>query len=251
MILPDVIEEAVRLTDAATAAGVPVRVLGGVAIALHADGGIDRSLARSYGDIDLVTTRGSGREAERFLKSAGYVPNARFNAIHSASRLVVYDLEHKRQIDVFVGEFSMCHRIPIADRLDLEPRTIPLAELLATKLQIVELNRKDINDILTLLHGHEVGLDDNDTINAGWLAKLLAADWGLWRTARGTVEATRAALAASDLDAAAQGLIDERLTNLWRSVEAEPKSRRWRARARIGDRVRWYEEPEEIAHQRD
>jgi hypothetical protein len=143
----------------------------------------------------------------------------------------------------------MCHEIPIADRLDLEPETVPLAELLLTKLQIVNLNDKDLRDIWAILHEHEVADHDEDSVNAAYVARVLATDWGLWRTSRQTVEAARDRLEAVSLGEGERVRLQARLDRLWERVEAEPKGFRWKSRARIGDRTKWYMEPEEIAHQ--
>src|ERR1700741_2426189 len=137
--LADIVEEGRRIASAAADAGVPVRLLGGVAVRVHAREGIHPALARTYGDIDLATTRRGGRATLALLESLGYTSNERFNALNGASRLVVYDVPNRRQVDVFVGEFTMCHTLPISDRLELDARTVPLAELLLTKLQIVQL----------------------------------------------------------------------------------------------------------------
>jgi hypothetical protein len=244
----DIVTEAVRVTDGALAADVKLRVLGGVAVDLHTPEGVHPGLMRPYRDIDLVTTRKHARASAQLLKELGYAPNERFNAMNGSTRLVFYDLEHERHIDVFVGTFSMCHELPIADRLDLEERTVPLAELLLTKLQIVRLNEKDLLDIWAILVSHDVAEHDDDAVNAAYIARLLAGDWGLWRTARQTVETARARLADSPLTADERALVDDRLARLWERVEAEPKGLRWRSRARIGDRTKWYEEPEEIEH---
>jgi Uncharacterised nucleotidyltransferase len=244
----DIVAEARRITDAALAAKVRLRVLGGVAVGLHAPEQVPAALARSYRDLDLATTRKDGRAAARLLVELGYVPNERFNAMNGASRLVFYDEEHRRQVDVFVGTFEMCHALPIADRLDLEPRTIPLAELLLTKLQIFQLNEKDLHDIWAILYAHDVAEHDDDAVNAAYVAQLLAADWGLWRTSRQTIETARARLADSPLGPDERARVDDRLARLWERVELEPKGLRWRSRAKVGDRTKWYEEPEEIAH---
>jgi Uncharacterised nucleotidyltransferase len=246
--LADILAEGERIASAAAAQGVPVRLLGGVAIGMH---GVHPALARRYGDIDLATTRRGGRGTLELLEGLGYTPNERFNALNGSTRLVVYDEPNRRQIDVFVGEFSMCHSLPIADRLELDARTVPLAELLLTKLQIVQLNAKDVADIHALVLAHDVGERDADEINGGFIAGLLARDWGLWRTTRGSLETARETLAETALSPAEQALVAERLERLWARVEAEPKSMRWRTRARVGDRVRWYEEPEEIDHRRE
>jgi hypothetical protein len=246
--LEDIVAEGRRIADAAVHGGVLLRLIGGVAISLHARDGVHPALARRYGDIDLVTTRDDARATRELLESLGYEPNERFNALNGSERLVFYDVPHLRQVDVFVGEFSMCHVLPITERLALDSLTVPLAELLLTKLQIVQLNSKDIRDLHALLVEHDVSEGDDDTINAALIASLLARDWGLWRTVQSSIETVIAALPESGLSASEQALVSDRLTRLADRIEAEPKSRRWRTRARVGVRVRWYQEPEEIAH---
>jgi hypothetical protein len=167
-----------------------------------------------------------------------------FNALHGTRRLLFYDETNGRKLDVFVGTFSMCHEIPIADRLERDPLTVPLAELLLTKLQIVQLTDRDQQDIYNLTYHHDVG-DGGDGIEADFIARLCARDWGLWRTARATIERCAADVGGYGLDAAAANVIGERLDALWRRIEAEPKTTGWRLRNRVGDRVRWYSEPEE------
>jgi hypothetical protein len=245
---PDVVVEATRLIEAGTAEGCTVRAMGGVAVSMQAPNGIHPALQRTYRDIDLVAGKKEGRKALSLLKAAGYEANDRFNAMNGGRRLVVYDMDNGRQLDVFVGEFEMCHKIPIARRLDLDSHTIPLAELMLTKLQVVHTNHKDVLDICAILLDHDVGETDDGTVNAAYIASLLSGDWGLWRTSRGTIETTRAQLPGIELEPADRELIDQRLTAMWERIEQEPKSFRWKSRAKIGDRSRWYEEPEEIGH---
>ncbi len=247
-ILPDIVGETRRVIDAANEQGLTVRAFGGVAVAIHASSSIPGALTRGYQDIDLVTGRKDGRSTARFLVDAGYTPNERFNAMNGSTRLVLYDAVHERQVDVFVGAFRMCHEIPIADRLQLDTHTVPLAELLLTKLQIVQLNDKDLRDIWAIVIEHDVAEHDDDAINAAYIAGLLAGDWGLWRTTRQTIEASRSRLTDSLLPEQDQELVDSRLARLWERIEAEPKGIRWRSRARLGDRSKWYDEPEEITH---
>jgi hypothetical protein len=240
--------EALRIGELAADRGVPLRVVGGVAVALHTNGDVHPALRRTYRDIDLVTKRRGDREALKLLVDAGYVSNERFNSLVGVhNRLVVYDMLNGRQLDVFVGEFKMCHAIPL-ERLDVDSPTVPLAELLLTKLQIVRLNDKDVKDIAAILLEHPVGDGDDETINASRVAELLSSDWGLWRTSRGSIEFLRASLDGLELSPAERDLIRERLDTLWERVEREPKSLKFRTRARVGDRTRWYEEPDEVEH---
>jgi len=245
MIDADVVAEGRRLLDKATAEGVPLRLLGGVAIRLRAAGQLAPAFRRGYADLDFVTTRKGSRRAEELLRQEGYVPHVAYNALHGGERLLFFDDPHERQVDVFVGVFSMCHKVPLGDRIELDPMSIPLAELLLTKLQVVELNEKDVRDALALLHDHPVGEEDGDTLNAGRVAELCADDWGLWRTITQNLLSCRAF--ADTYEVPDRARLDERLDALLDRIEREPKPRSWRLRAKIGDRKRWYELPEEVA----
>ena len=192
--------------------------------------------------------RKAGRETSHFLVASGYEANDRFNAMNGSERMIFHDPPNGRHIDLFVGGFRMCHALPLADRLEHDSPTLPLAELLLTKLQVVQMNAKDANDIIALLLDHDVGESDDDTVNSGYVAELLARDWGLWRTSLGSLDRVRAVLGESALAPAEQGRVLERVERLWERVEREPKGLRWRSRARIGDSKRWYDEPDEIDH---
>jgi len=244
----EVSAEVVRMLGAAADADVPLRVIGGVAIYLRTKDVVPSTLLRTSRDIDVVTLKGQGVRVSGFLTDIGYQGNERFNSF-SETRLIFYDPLHDRPVDVFVGEFRMCHRIPL-ERLELEAMTPPLAELLLTKLQVVETNNKDLIDIYALLYAHEIGEVDGETINAGEIARLCGSDWGLWRTTTGTLVRVRELLPESGLDTAGQAQIAARIEQLRQRIEAEPKTMRWKTRARLGDRVRWYDEPEEIEHAR-
>jgi hypothetical protein len=243
--LADIAAEAKRLLNAAHADGVPIRLMGGLAIYLHTEE-IPPSLQRSYDDIDIATPKGASRGVGDFFVKLGYEPAREFNALHGAQRLLFHDRANNRKLDVFVDSFEMCHTIPITERIELDDRTIPLAELLLTKLQVVELNDKDLRDMATLLNAHEVGGDDGESINGDFIASLTADDWGLWRTVKLNLERVHDRIGSLSLDAGAQARIVERADALWERIEREPKSRKWRVRDRVGDRKRWYEVPDEV-----
>lgn len=232
--------------EAAAQRGVPLRLIGGIAVRLHANPELLPAVRREPKDIDLVTLRGKGTAVSALMKAAGYEESEEFNNLNGHRRLLFFDVANNRQVDVFVGEFEMCHAIPITERIELDKQSVPLAELLLTKLQVVRLNEKDQSDILAVLSSHPVGDSDDETINAAYIAQLLAKDWGLWRTTKMNVERTRVAIERYDLPDRNRQEITERLDALWRRIESEPKSGRWRLRARVGDRMRWYEEPEEV-----
>lgn len=244
--LGDPVAESRRLVAAATDKGLTLRVLGGVAVCLQSppDGPL---LPRTCGDIDVATPRGNRRATTEVLQEAGYVGDQMFNAVHGARRLLFYDEINHRKLDVFVGEFAMCHAIPIADRLDRAPLTVPLAELMLTKLQVVELTERDQRDIYNLSYHHQLSNGDGSGIEADYIADLCAKDWGLWRTCKATIERCLANLASYSLPEEASRVITERLQALWRNIDAAPKTARWKLRSRVGERMRWYAEPEENA----
>jgi hypothetical protein len=240
----DIVLEADRLLGAAGEADVPVRLVGGLAVRAHLPAGTEPIIVREYKDIDLVTLKGRGRAVSAFMTEQGYEADRVFNTTNGHRRLLYYDVPHQRQVDVFVGAFEMCHSIPITDRIDLHPTAVPLAELMLTKMQIVELNAKDQSDIVTMLYHNDVGDGDDGMINAKRVGALCASDWGLWRTTKMNTERTRQALANAAPDV--RDVAMPRLERLWQAIEDAPKSGRWKMRNRVGDKVRWYEEPEEV-----
>jgi hypothetical protein len=244
LALADPIAEARRVLARAGEQGVMLRVLGGVAVFLQSPAAAPL-LSRKINDIDVVTTRAGKRAMAGLFSALGYTEDEVFNAFHGNVRQVYVDEVNRRKVDVFVGAFSMCHEIPIAERLDREPLTVPLAELLLTKLQIVELTERDERDIYNLCFHHELSAGDGPGIEAGVIAGLCSQDWGLWRTCKGTIEHCRGDLGSYELADDARATIDARLVSLWERIEQAPKTSKWRWRARVGDRVRWYEEPEE------
>jgi hypothetical protein len=245
-MLADVTQEALRLVTAAGEAAIDARLIGGTAIRLHLQGDPHPLFQREIQDIDLVIGKRDGRRMAAFLSEQGYVPNQMFNATNGDRRLLFYDEAHSRQVDVFIETFEMCHVLPVAEELSKDPLTVPLADLLLTKLQIVSLNEKDRVDAYALLHEHEVGPDDVELIDPRRIAELCARDWGLYRTLQLNFDRLRVALPASGLDEQAQASIDRRIAAIEAAREAHPKSMKWKARARVGDRLRWYEEPDEV-----
>jgi hypothetical protein len=245
-IAADVLEEGERLAAEAERRDVPMRLLGGVAIQLRGRGRIPDALVRSPQDIDVIVAKGAQPEVTALLTAAGYGEDEAFNLVEGSRRLLFHDEEHGRHLDVFVDEFEMCHDLPLSERLLLEQTTVPIAELALTKLQIVELNEKDRNDLYALLHAHPVGDCDGTTLNATVIAGLCAGDWGLWRTCTLNLERLRNGLAATRLTADERRAVDRGLVALEQAIEAEPKGRKWRLRARVGERVKWFKTPDEI-----
>jgi hypothetical protein len=245
-ILDDIHAEAVRIVQAGDAQGITLRLLGGLAIRARSPSATHRALARSYPDIDLATPERRAGPVEKLIAGLGYEPSRQFNLLNGESRLLFHDDAHARQVDVFIAQFRMCHQLPITERIASEPLTLPLAELLLTKLQIVQMNEKDIRDICALLLDHPFGAQDGEIINLSRIAQLCANDWGLWKTVTLSVQKTRAYCEADGMDAALRGAIVPQLDSLSRALDETPKPLKWKVRARVGEKMTWYELPEEV-----
>jgi len=246
--LASVLDEARRLATLADAAGVRARLLGGCGVALHAHIEIPAPMRRTYGDLDYVVGRSYGPVFRRLLESSGYEPNTRFNALHGHRRLLHHDPLNERQIDTFVGDFAMCHALDLRDRLPAEGLSLAPVDLLLTKLQIVEVNDKDLTDVLVLLGDHGVGAGP-EAIDPGRLATLVGHDWGWYATLSGNLEklAERNRTIAG-IEPDRRSRLADRIGEVRAVVEGAPRSVRWRARATVGRRMPWYELPEEVAH---
>ncbi len=242
--LDDVRDEVHRILAAADERGVVVRLLGGVAVYLHCPSAQHRTLQRAYRDADLAGLSSQKRAIEALFADLGYLADREFNALHGHQRLYFWDPVNQRQIDVFLDMLRMSHTLDLRQRLTVERLTVPLADLLLSKLQIWEINEKDLTDIVAIVHDHPFGPGDDETINLDRLLEVLTTDWGWYRTAKENIERTKALLAHRDLTREFDAL--RRLDEFWHQVEAAPKSRAWKMRAMIGERKRWYELPEEV-----
>ncbi|MGH2523312.1 MAG: hypothetical protein ACRDH2_12480, partial [Anaerolineales bacterium] len=115
-IHPDALDEAHRIVAEAAGQGLTLRLLGGLAVRLHSPSAAHRALARSYPDLDFASADKRGYKLEAFLAELGYAPNKTFNLLNGNHRLLFFDDANNRQIDVFVGSFHMCHRIPFTEQ---------------------------------------------------------------------------------------------------------------------------------------
>src|SRR5258706_8101161 len=140
----------------------------------------------------------------------------------------------------------MCHTLPLSERLAIERETLPLPELLLTKLQIVQLNEKDLADMHSLLIACDVGLSDVDQISGDRIADLCGRDWGLHHTVTRTLDRLGSDPPSYQLTESQRAVVDDRIEKLRAALDRKPKSLAWRLRAKVGERMRWYEEPEEI-----
>jgi len=241
--LEDTIAEAERVAEAAGSEKLGVKLLGGAGIHMHSPSAQRPPLRRRYGDLDYAMPSRDRKRVLAFFPALGYEANERFNLMQGDRRLYFYDAANGRQVDVFIDVMRMSHVIDLRGRLDHAGPCASPSDLLLSKLQIYEVNRKDLVDVTALLLDHTIAEKNDDAVDAGYVARLAAEDWGLYRTLQTNVEKLGATLDDLEVDRA---LVRTRLDELWAVVEAQPKPLKWRMRAQIGDRMRWYELPEEV-----
>jgi hypothetical protein len=239
------VDRALELVERAREHGVELRILGSLAYRLHcpANLALFEEMQRDLTDVDLAA-RGEQRRAVReLLAELGYTIDQDMLVASEGKRYAFSDPGTAMAVDVFFDELFFCHRIPLRDRLDLDYPTITPTDLLLEKMQIVQLNPKDVKDSLVLLLEHPLAPDDREGIDPSYVAKLLAGDWGFYYTVTGNLEKLRNQ--ASEHGALGEGqwtTVEERITALEHAIEEEPKSAKWKLRARIGPRKRWYQE---------
>lgn len=244
---PAMVTEGRAIVAAAAARSIPVRLVGGVAIWLRGSAAARAALGRSYPDVDLVAHKKQSRALRSLLEEEGLEPERIFNATHGARRLL-YHGRDGWQIDVFLDTFEMSHTLDLGRRLEAEPETLAAAELLLTKLQIAEVNRKDLSDAAMLLWDHQPGdVDGPGRLNLGPLVARCAADWGLYTTVTDNLAACAGLLGELIAGQADRERIAGRIAAVTDALTSAPKTMSWQLRAKVGRRVRWYQLPEEVS----
>lgn len=244
-ILESPTEEAKRIIEVAQQKKIILRLFGGVSFYFRCPSAKHRSLQRNYVDIDFMGHAKQSKDIKQLFVELGYVPRDRFNAMQGYRRLIFNDIEHQRRIDIFLDVFEMCHKFNFKDRLDIDQQTISLADMLATKLQIVEINQKDLKDIVSMFLDHDVvDKDAPDAINGGYLAKVCSDDWGIYKTFVMNLDRILGMMGDFGLEDAERKVVEDRAARLKKMIEDAPKSFGWKMRARVGERVAWYELPE-------
>lgn len=232
------------LTRAQTGGISSLRLLGGVAIRrLYPEPSMHPGLERVCKDLDFAVGRKEAKGLTEVFDDCGFEANRHFNALHGETRLMFAagDL----QADIFVHEFSQCHKLALEPRLRVIQETLPPADLLLMKLQVVEINEKDLQDLCVILLGAEVGdIDAPKVICLSYITKLTAQDWGWFTTCMDTATKLRAYVTAH-LTEAEQAIVVSKLTQIEDAMARAPKSVKWKLRNTVGRKVLWYQLPEE------
>lgn len=260
------VQEATELVYKAQQNGIIVRILGALAVYIHCMDNYDAlkvieesaRLGEGKGiftDLDLIAYSKQRKDIMKFLESMGFKPDRLVNALFATKRLLYYGEDYK--IDIFFDKLEFSHDVifgekPGKGRLELDCPTISLADLVLEKLQIHQINYKDLVDLVAIFVAHDVEKSDvKDSIDGGYIARVLADDWGFWFDAVTNLDKTRSIakelLERSILSLDNYGKVNNMIEKLRKFIEDEPKSKSWIKRAKIGTKKQWYRIVEELS----
>ena len=242
------LEEARHLTDEAQKQGLILRVMGPIALHFYFPDyvelyrNLERLGERVFTDIDYASYGKHRSKLVPFFESQGYLLEKRAAMMSGGERLIFFS-NRIPMIDVFFDRLNYNHPIDYRGRLEIDLHCVSLTDLLLQKLQIVEINDKDLKDAMLLLLAGKLGDNDQDSINTKYLAKLMSDDWGFYYTSTQNLGKVKAALdAVKALNQDQRSSIRAQVDRLLDAIESAPKSGRWKGRAKVGARKLWYNE---------
>ena len=238
--------EAKRLLTLANDQQITSRLLGGVAISILYEENMASALQREYKDLDFVCLRKDSARWSKMLEENGYESDVLFNSIHGYQRLLHFDRVNGKQLDTFVEEFAMCQSLELKSRLGLMEMTLAPMDLLLTKLQIFEINDKDLIDVIALLLRFPVGQGSSDSLEVDRLRDIAGEHWGWHTTLSDNLAVVRNRINTTDLPEDVKEAARSQVMVLTEILEQCPKSIKWKARSKVGRRLPWYDLPEEV-----
>ena len=243
------IQYAHKIVEEAEKQGALLRLLGSVAFSIHCPeyGNFQGKAQRHFTDLDFAAYFTDNQRIRKILEIMGFEEDRETAVVYARSRLVYNHPNTGLHIDVFFDKLDFCHPIPWASRLEADSPTIPLAELILEKMQIIQLNEKDVIDTIMLLREHAIGDKDKETINAIQISSMCSKDWGLWRTV--TMNLHKVVGISGEfpwLIPEDREVVQSRINQLIGLINSAPKSLKWTVRSKIGDKVKWYNDISEI-----
>lgn len=242
------LEEARRLTDAAQKQGLILRVMGPIALHFYFPEYVElyrrmeRLGERVFTDIDYAAYGKQRSKLVDFFKAQGYEFDPRTMMVYGQDRHIYFS-DRIPMIDVFYDRLAYNHPIDYRGRLEIHPYCVSLTDLLLQKLQIVQINDKDLKDGMLLLLAARVGETEQDGLNARYVARLMSDDWGFYYTSTTNLKRIKEAmLKVAALSDEQRTAIGKKADELLKHIEDAPKTIKWKLRAKIGTKQQWYNE---------
>ena len=242
--------EGTMLIEEAKKREIHLRLLGAIAFQSHCPkfSYLSTKLDRVLTDIDFAGYSKEKDAITKMMREFGYEDEPTVTALFGHKRLIWDNKSNGIHIDVFLDKLEMNHDIPFKDRLDLDELTISLVDMLLEKMQIVQVNEKDYIDTIMLIREHAIGNGNTpETIDAEYLAKLLASEWGFYYTVTTNLGKVQSRLAKyNELSDEDRNDITTKIGELLKRIEEQPKPLSWRMRAKVGSKSKWYRDVEEV-----
>lgn len=242
LLFQEIADEAYGIMEEASSYGIGLKLLGGIAIRTVTKSWIYPPFNRNVSDIDFAVTRKELPRLINLFERKGYIAREMFNKLNMGSRLIYYT-DRGHRVDIFVEEFNMCHKIPLIKAFESGGLSIPPAELLLTKLQVVNIAEKDLLDICLMLNDLQITEDDTG-INWQRIAYLCSKDWGLYTTVSENLQ--KVPSFSLSLPRESREKINNSTDRLLSLISKREKTIVWKIRSLLGKRLRWYQIPEEV-----
>lgn len=243
------IDEALSIIEKGQNAGITLRLLGSIAYRVHCPSQthLFEVVKRALTDIDFVAYSAEKERIVKFFDSLGYEMDEGVRLMTEGDRFFYRSPVSGLGIDVFFDKLDYCHPIHFRNRLHKDSPTIPLTDLVLEKMQIVQINEKDLKDLMVLLLEHRLGSEDEkEVVNVEYICNLLKNDWGFCYTLTQNLGQVERYLArCNGLTAEDQEDVRGKLNTLRESIEQTPKTLKWKMRASVGTKAKWYHEVEE------
>jgi len=261
------VKEAVGIVEKAQENGIVLRIMGAIAVVLHS---IDKPECRDlikrlerlgqggkyFTDIDLIGYKRQSGNIVDFFRKLGYNVDQMVLVYFGDKRLVFHHPSNKFHIDVFLSKLEFSHDIDFGEApgkglLETDYPTLSPADLVLEKLQIHQINEKDLKDLVTLFYCHEVSLTpDPNVIYAKRIADVLSDDWGFWFDAMENLNKTKMLannlLTQGKITNDSATLVVSRIDELIKIIDDTPKTKNWLKRAKVGTKKKWYRDVEEL-----
>ena len=247
---PDVLlQKADAIMKESQKRNLTLRLVGALAFHKHCPqfNYIQQKSKRIFTDIDFMAYIQQKRAIEQMFSDLGYIDDKRIQTVPGVKRSIFFSADNTLHSDVFYDVLEFSHEIDFRGRLEIDYPTISLVDLLLEKMQIFQINEKDIIDTIMLLREHEVGRTDDGTINIDYLAKTCKSDWGLWKTLTTNLAKIERLLDQYDLLSGDDvRIVRERLQSIRQRIDDQPATLGWKLRSRIGERIKWYRDVDEV-----
>ncbi|MGA8903887.1 MAG: hypothetical protein WB661_02630 [Candidatus Bathyarchaeia archaeon] len=243
-------EEGPRLVREGSKRGLHIRLLGAIAFQHHCPkyNYLTAKLHRQLSDVDFAGYNSERKTIDKMMRELGYADEPMVSALFGHQRMIWDNKSNGLHVDIFFDKLEMNHDIPFTGRLELEEMTIPLADMLLEKMQIVQINEKDIVDTIMLLREHTIGNSAApETIDGGYIAELLSNEWGFYHTFTTNLKNVEDRLILyPELTEEDRADVSKKIHELLSILDKQPKALAWKLRARVGAKTKWYKDVEDV-----